>query len=73
MRLFPGREVTAFVHLVVIDEIGIGPLGPTPRCLILLARKDGYGDRNGDALGVEEATLVFPVETDAETPVFVSQ
>ena len=61
--MFPRREVAALVDLVVIDEPGIGPLSPAPRGLILLARKDAHGHRNGDALGVEKATLVFPIET----------
>src|SRR5918911_2609566 len=37
VRLFPRREVTALVDLVVMDQLGIGPLGPTPRSLIRLA------------------------------------
>jgi hypothetical protein len=30
LRLFPRREVAAFVERVVVDEFGIRPLGPTP-------------------------------------------
>ena len=63
MGLLPGRKVPAFVDLVVVDELGIRPLCPTPRGFILLARKDAHGNRNRDALGVEEAALVFPIET----------
>src|SRR5215468_12754106 len=66
--LFPGREVAALVDLVVVDEVGVGPLGPAPRRLILLAGKDAYGHRDGDALGVEEAALVFPIETRRRDP-----
>jgi hypothetical protein len=36
--------------------------------LILLAGKDGHGHRNRDALGVEEATLVFPIEARRRDP-----
>src|SRR5262249_4703159 len=58
----------AFVDLVVVNELGIGPLSPAPRGLILLAGKDAHGHRNGDALGVEEATLIFPVEAGRREP-----
>src|SRR5215470_4038115 len=68
LRLFPRREVTALVDLVVIDELGIGPLSPAARRLILLAGKDAHGHRDGDALGVEKATLVFPIETGRRDP-----
>ena len=60
LRLLPRREVAPFVDLVVIEELGIGPLGPAPRSLILLAGEDGHRHRNRDALGVEKAALVFP-------------
>src|SRR5262245_37577425 len=62
LRLFPGREVAALVQLVVVDEVGIRALGPTPRSLILLARKDADGHRDLDAFDVEESALVLPVE-----------
>ena len=65
---FPGREVAALVELVVMDELGIRPLCPAPRGLILLARKDAHGHRDGDALGVEEAALVLPIETRRRDP-----
>ena len=58
----------AFVDLVVVDELGIRPLCPTPRRLILLAGKDAHGHRDGDALGVEKAALVFPIETRRRDP-----
>src|SRR5262245_13917259 len=67
-RLFPGREVAALLDLVVIDEVGIRLLRPVPRGLILLPRKDGYGYRNLDAFGVEEAALVFPIEARRRDP-----
>jgi hypothetical protein len=34
----------------------------------LLARKDAYGHRNRDALGIEKATFVFPIETRRRDP-----
>src|SRR5215470_17708601 len=55
--------MAAFVDSVVVDQFRVRSLRPTPRRLILLARKDR--DRHGylDAFDVEEAALVFPVET----------
>src|SRR5437879_2660824 len=32
LRLFPRRKVPALVELVVMDELGIRPLRPAPRC-----------------------------------------
>src|SRR6266481_8692807 len=42
LRLFPRREVSAFVDLVVVDELGIRLLRPAPRGLIELVRKPGH-------------------------------
>ena len=39
-RLFPGGEVAALFGLVVVDQVGIGPFGPAPRGLVLLAGED---------------------------------
>src|SRR5918998_6016980 len=66
--LLPRREVTTPVDLVEVDEVGVGLLCPTPRGLICLAGKDARGHRNGDALGVPKATLVFPIETRRRDP-----
>src|SRR5215217_3221127 len=63
LRLLPRREVAALVDLDEVDEVGVGLLDPAPRRLILLAGKDAHGYRTRDALGVEKAALVFPVET----------
>src|SRR5688500_10491728 len=54
LRLLPGREVPAFREPVVVNQLGIGFFGPTPRHLIELVRKDAHGYRNGDALRPEE-------------------
>src|ERR671910_43497 len=51
-----------------MDEVGIGLLCPTPRHLIELVRKDAHRYRDGDALRVEEAELVFPIETSRRDP-----
>ena len=68
LRLFPGGEVAALVDLVVVDEVGVGPFGPAPRRLILLAGEDADRHRDGHALDVEEATPEFPVETGRRDP-----
>jgi hypothetical protein len=48
-RLFPGREVTAFVELVLVNQVGICPLGPTPRSLVQFVWEDTYGSRNASS------------------------
>src|SRR5215213_9618094 len=68
VRLFPRREVPAPGDLVVVDEVRVGPLRPTPRGLILLAGKDAHGRRDGDTFGIEETALVFPIETRRRDP-----
>jgi hypothetical protein len=55
LRLFPSREVAAFVELVVMDEFGIRTLCPTPRGCIDLVWKDAHGHRDGDVFDVEKA------------------
>src|SRR5580693_3661983 len=62
LRLFPGRIVSAFVELVEIDELVIGPLCPAARGLIVLTRKDAHGGRDGDVSGVVKAEVQFPIE-----------
>ena len=54
LRLLPGREVPAFVELVVVDQFGIRPLRPAPRGCIDLVRKDAHGNRDGDAFDIEK-------------------
>ena len=66
LRLFPGREVPAFVELVVVDELRIRLLCPAPRGWIEFVREDAHGNRDGDALDSEERRLlVLPIETAA--------
>jgi hypothetical protein len=60
--------VPAFIERVVIDKFVIGPLSPTPRRFIVLARKDTHGSRDGDVGGVVKANLIFPVETSRRNP-----
>jgi hypothetical protein len=50
LRLFPRRKVPALVELVVMDEVGIGLLRPTPRRMVDLVRKDAQRNRDGDVL-----------------------
>src|SRR5262245_58429482 len=61
--LLPGGEVTAFFSGAVVSELGVGPLRPAARSLILLSRKHTHGDGNLDAFDVEEAAFVLPVQT----------
>src|SRR5215218_6077439 len=68
LRLLPRGEVAALVDLVEVDQVGVGLLCPAARGLILLAGKDAHGYRNGDALGVEEATTIFPIQTRRRDP-----
>ena len=70
LRLLPGCKVIALVNLVEVHELGVGLLGPTPRGLIELARKDAHGSRDGDVDGVETVTIhvgrgevIFPIKT----------
>src|SRR4051794_21719271 len=56
-----------------MDELGIGPLCPTSRSCIDLVRKNAHRYRDGDALDVEKAELVFsgydlPIETSRRNP-----
>src|SRR5262245_4857083 len=61
--LLPGREVPAFVVLVVVDKPGIRLLRPSPRGWIQLVRKHAHGNGDGNALDTEKVKLVLPVET----------
>src|SRR5215204_5835875 len=49
LRLFPRRKVPALVELVVMDELWIRPLRPTPRRMVDLVRKDAHRNRDRDA------------------------
>lgn len=68
LGLLPGREAATFVDLVVIEEVGICPLRPAARRLVLLAREHGHCDRSGDTLGIEEPAPVLPVKTRRGDP-----
>src|SRR5580658_7384918 len=62
LRLFPGREVAAFLHLVVVNQFGIRPLCPAPRRRIEFVRKDAHGRWDHDPLdGEERRALVLPI------------
>src|SRR5215207_5008141 len=67
-RLFPRREVAAFVEPAVIDELGISSLRPRPRGCIDLIRKDAHGNRDRDVFRGEKGELVLPVETGRRNP-----
>src|SRR4051812_21867065 len=62
LRLFPRGKMTALVELVVVNELGIGALGPASRRLIELIGKGADGDRNRNVLGCKERKLAFPIQ-----------
>src|SRR6266849_8406100 len=63
LRLFPRREVTALVELVVINELGIRLLCPTPWSCIDLVWKYTHGSRDRHTFRSEKGQLAFPIET----------
>src|SRR5688572_31566806 len=66
LRLLPGGEVTALRQLVVMDQLGIGPLRPAPRSRIKLVGEHAHRNRDGDAPdGKEWSAPVLPVQTAA--------
>jgi hypothetical protein len=55
--------VSALVGLVEVDDLVIGALRPTAGNLIVLARKDGDGCRDGDVDRIVEIEFrAFPIE-----------
>src|SRR6185369_7168220 len=58
----PGGKMPALLNLVVVDELRIRPLGPTPRSLIDLIEEGAHGDRDGDTRRGEEGKLVLPID-----------
>jgi hypothetical protein len=64
LRLFPRREMPALVELVVIDEVGIGLLRPSPRRMVDLVRKDAQRNRDCDVLWAQVGLgEPLPIET----------
>src|SRR5688572_1922245 len=64
LRLFPRREVPALVELVVMDEVRIGLLRPSPRRMVDLVRKDAQRNRDGDVLWAQVGLgEPLPIET----------
>src|SRR4029453_19371829 len=74
LGLFPGSEMTALFHLVVVDEIGIGPLRPVPGRLVEFVREGAHGRWDFDALGTEKGELkigivqALPIEASRRDP-----
>ena len=62
LRLLPGGEMAALGQPVVVDQLGIGLLGPALRRGVDLVRKGADRRRQRDALGREEGELALPVE-----------
>src|ERR1700719_3461036 len=63
LRLLPGREVSAFFELIIIDEFGIGSFCPTSWRLVELVWKGAHGSWNGNAFRREKRKLAFPIQT----------
>src|SRR5262249_27513791 len=66
--LFPSREVTTLGSLVVVDQLGIGLLGPALRGSVDFVWESRHGNWDLDATHVEEAGTarmvgVVPVES----------
>src|SRR2546426_1087511 len=59
----PRSEMIALRELVEVDELGVGLFGPAPWHLIELTGEHADGGRHADALRVEEAQRVLPVQT----------
>src|SRR5262249_58636907 len=66
-RLFPSREVPAFVVLVVEDELGICAFRPAPWSRIELVGEDAYGHGDGDAFDTEIRPFAEPLPIETGT------
>ena len=74
LRLFPGRKVAAFLHLVVMNQFGIRPLCPTLRRWTDLVGEDAHGNRDGDAFDARNTGACFPSrDAPRKCAVFVNQ
>ena len=63
LRVFKGREMAAFLNLIVVDQVGVGLFRPLSRSPIHLVRERTHSRRDSYAPGAEIAQLVFPIET----------
>ena len=54
--------MTALLESVLVDELWIRRLAPSPRSWIQLVRKDTHGNGDGDAFDAEEGKLVLSAE-----------
>ena len=68
LRLFPRREVAAFVHSVIVDGFVVGPLRPALRRSVDLSRENSHHSGNRDIDRVEVADVVLPVKPHARGP-----
>src|SRR5262245_18314356 len=62
LRLLPGREVPALGEPVVVNQVGVGFLGPAARGGVDLVGEDAHGGGERDPLGGEEGELALPVQ-----------
>lgn len=56
------------VSFMEVDEVVIGQLHPTVRCLVNLTWKDRKGCRDGDVSDADRNELVLPIETTRRNP-----
>src|SRR5262245_55112153 len=62
-RLLPRREVTAFRVPLIVDQLGVGFFGPTPRGRAYFIREHTYDRGDGNPFRCKEGELVLPIET----------
>src|SRR6516225_3059767 len=66
--LLPSGEVSALLHLVVVDEIWIGSLRPVPGRLVEFVGENAHSGRDFDPLRTEKGDLVLPRKTSRRDP-----
>src|SRR5262249_46770329 len=62
LRLFPCGKVATLIELVVVNQLRVGALRPTPRRLIQLVRKSAHGGGNRNVFAVEKPDILLPVQ-----------
>src|SRR5262249_3688284 len=63
LGLLPRGKVSAFRMPLIVDQLGVGLFGPTPRGRTYFIRKHTHDRGDGDAFRCKEGELVLPIET----------